>query len=88
MQYTYQPEGICPKMLAFELEGDVVTDIRFLGGCNGNLQAVATLINGMTVDEIEAKLGHIRCGNKPTSCVNQLCIALRKAQEKSKAEAK
>ena len=79
MQHIYQPTGICPKLIAFEIEDNIVTDIRFKGGCNGNLKAITTLINGMTVDEIESKLKDIRCGNKNTSCMHQLCIALKQA---------
>ena len=68
----------------FTLNGDVVTDISFLGGCNGNLKAISKLCDGMTVDEIESKLKGNTCGMKPTSCADQLAIAVRQAYDKSR----
>ena len=83
MQYQYQPKGVCSQRILFELDGDVVKNIRFIGGCSGNTQGVAALAEGLTVDEIEQKLGGIRCGFKSTSCLDQLAKAVRaaKAQE-------
>ncbi|MBQ5968703.1 MAG: TIGR03905 family TSCPD domain-containing protein [Clostridia bacterium] len=83
MQYQYQPKGVCSQRILFELDGDVVKNIRFIGGCSGNTQGVAALAEGLTVDEIEQKLGGIRCGFKSTSCPDQLAKAVRaaKAQE-------
>ena len=70
-------------MISFELEGNVVKDVHFLGGCNGNLKAISKLVDGMTVEEIEAKLKGNTCGPKPTSCADQLCRGLRQALDSS-----
>ena len=66
----------------FDLNGDVVRNIRFLGGCDGNLKAISKLCDGMTVDEIERKLRGNTCGRKPTSCADQLARAVREAYQK------
>lgn len=85
MKYTYKTENTCSKEIEFELEGNVVKNVRFLGGgCPGNLQALPRLIEGMTVEEIEAKIGGVICGIKGTSCADQLAKAVRKAYEESK----
>lgn len=79
MNYTYTPKGVCPVQIDFDIDGDIITNIRFTGGCNGNLKAVSKLVNGMTVDRIEEILGGNTCGRKPTSCADQLAKAVRKA---------
>lgn len=84
MQYTFQPQGVCPRMISFELEGNVVRNVHFLGGCNGNLKAVSKLVDGKTVEEIESLLKGNTCGPKPTSCADQLCVGLRHALDSSK----
>ena len=81
MKYNYQPQGVCPRMINFELNGDKVTNVSFIGGCNGNLKAVSKLVDGMTVEQIEEKLKGNTCGMKPTSCADQLCVAIRKAYD-------
>ena len=80
MKYEYYPKGICPMKLEFDLDGDVVTNIVFTGGCNGNLKAISNLVDGWTVDEITSKLADNTCGFKQTSCADQLSIALTKAR--------
>ncbi len=84
MQYTFQPQGVCPRMISFELEGNVVRTVHFRGGCNGNLKAVSKLVDGKTVEEIESLLKGNTCGPKPTSCADQLCVGLRQALDSSK----
>jgi uncharacterized protein (TIGR03905 family) len=79
MKHTYIPRGVCATRLEFELEGDVVKNIIFHGGCNGGLKAVSTLLDGMTVKEITEKLEDNTCGMKSTSCAQQLTVALNKA---------
>lgn len=83
MKYTYRTKGTCAMSISFNIEGNVITDVAFLGGCNGNLKAISTLVNGMTVEEIEGKLKGNRCGFKQTSCADQLAIAVREAYEKN-----
>ncbi len=85
MEYTYQTEGTCSTQIKFELNGDVVTNVRFFGGCNGNLKAISSLVNGLTVEQIEEKCRGIKCGFKSTSCADQLAKAIRKAYEEQSA---
>ncbi len=79
MTYQYKTKGTCSTQITFDIDGDVVTNVSFTGGCNGNLQGVSRLVDGMTVEEIEAKCGGIKCGMKPTSCPDQLARAVREA---------
>ncbi len=84
MEYCMPTKGTCAKRIAFELNGNVVTNVRFLdGGCPGNLQALPRLVEGMTVEEIEEKLGGIDCAFKGTSCADQLARLVRKAYDES-----
>jgi len=86
MEYIYQTSGTCASAIRFQINGNVVSNIEFYGGCPGNTQAVARLTDGMTAEQIEAKLKGIRCGGKPTSCADQLARAVREAAEKAKKE--
>jgi len=85
MEYTYDTENVCSMQITFRLEGDTVHDIEFFGGCNGNLKAIAKLVDGWTVDKIEEYLKGNTCGRRPTSCADQLAIAVRKAYNESHA---
>ena len=86
MNYSYKPSGVCAQNINFDIDGDKITNVSFLGGCNGNLKAISKLVDGMTVDEIENKLLGNTCGFKPTSCADQLAKAVRQAYESAKAE--
>ncbi len=77
MQYI--PRGVCSRAIDVELEGDVVKSVKFTGGCNGNTQGVASLVQGMKVADAVAKIKGIDCGGRATSCPDQLAIALEKA---------
>ena len=79
MDYTYNTQMTCSSQIKFHIEDDVITNIQFIGGCNGNLKAIAKLVNGWTVDKIEAYLRGNTCGPRPTSCADQLAIAVRTA---------
>ena len=81
MDYTYETQNVCSMEISFHLEDDVVTDIHFVGGCNGNLKAISKLVDGQSVDYIEGVLKGNTCGPRPTSCADQLAIAVRKAYE-------
>lgn len=83
MEYTYKTQGVCSMQIKFDLNGNVVSNVSFLGGCNGNLKAISKLVDGMTVEQIENKLLGNTCGRRSTSCADQLAIAVRKAYEKS-----
>ena len=87
MNYSYQTSMVCASSIDFDLEGDVVKDIVFHGGCNGNLKAISKLVDGWTVQQIEDKLKGNTCGHKPTSCADQLARAVRKAYDEAKAGA-
>ena len=84
MEYTYITKDTCSKEIKLQIEGNVVTNISFTGGCNGNLQAIPRLVDGWTVEEIEKKLSGIICGRRPTSCADQLAKACRAAYEEQK----
>ena len=84
MRYSFKTENTCSKVIEFDLDNDVVTNVQFLGGgCPGNLQALPKLVEGMTVQEIEKRIGGINCGGRGTSCADQLAKAVKKAYEKS-----
>lgn len=83
MRYNYRTRGVCASQISFNLDGNVVTDVTFMGGCNGNLKAISKLVDGMTIEEIETKLKGNTCGWKTTSCADQLAIAIRAAYEES-----
>ena len=84
MDYTYTPKGVCSVRINFHIEGNVITNVSFVGGCNGNLKAVSKLVDGMTVEQIEEKLLGNTCGLRPTSCADQFAKAVREAYEKTK----
>ena len=81
MDYTYKTQMVCAQEIRFHIEGDVITNIRFLSGCDGNLKAIGKLVDGWTVSQIEEKLRGNTCGRKPTSCADQLARAVRAAYE-------
>ena len=87
MKYDFSPKGVCARRLEFELDGDIVKNVQFMGGCNGNLKALAALTEGLTVDQVCERLKGITCGLKNTSCSDQLAQALAKAQEIEKKKA-
>ncbi len=79
MEHTFRTRGTCASQITFELDGNVVRNVKFYGGCNGNLKAVSALVEGLTVEEIEKKVKGIKCGFKNTSCSDQLACAVREA---------
>ena len=86
MEYNYTTENTCSTNIKLELEGDVVRNIVFTGGCNGNLKTIPILVDGWTVEQIEEKCKGITCGKRPTSCADQLAKAVRAAYEASLAK--
>lgn len=78
MTYTYQTRGTCSRQIVISLEGNMIEDVRFIGGCMGNTQGVAKLVKGRDVDEVISLLKGIDCGGKGTSCPDQLAKALEK----------
>lgn len=77
MIYRYKTKGTCSKEIAFELEGGKVKNVKFTGGCNGNLKGICALVDGMPADRVIKRLEGIRCGLKNTSCPDQLANALK-----------
>lgn len=81
MQYEYKTKGTCSQRILFEMEDGCVKNVQFIGGCNGNLQGIAKLVEGMKAEDIIAKIDGIHCGMKDTSCPDQLAKALKKAMK-------
>ena len=77
MQYSYNTSGTCSREIHFEIEDGKVHNLYFVGGCNGNLQGIGKLVEGMTVEEVIARVEGISCGGRPTSCPDQLAQALK-----------
>ena len=80
-KFTYRTKGTCSSQIELELDGNVVHNVKFTGGCDGNLKAIPKLVEGMTVEEIESRISGIHCGFKNTSCGDQLAKACREAYE-------
>lgn len=76
-EFDYRPRGVCSRMMRITVEDDVITNVIFFGGCNGNTQGIAALVKGMTVDEVISRLEGIDCGGRGTSCPDQLAKALK-----------
>lgn len=79
MKINYKTQGTCSTNIEVEIEDGIVKDVRYTNGCNGNLKGISALVKGMPVEEVMARLEGIRCGNRSTSCPDQLCKALRSA---------
>ena len=75
--HQYKPSGTCSQMIYFDLEDNKVKNVQFMGGCNGNLKGIASLVEGMDKEEAIARLEGISCGLKKTSCPDQLAQALK-----------
>ncbi|MDD6315604.1 MAG: TIGR03905 family TSCPD domain-containing protein [Clostridia bacterium] len=80
MIYQYTPAGICARSITINVENGMVTDVQFVGGCNGNLKGIGSLVRGMRVEDVIARLEGITCGPKSTSCPDQLAKALKAMQ--------
>jgi uncharacterized protein (TIGR03905 family) len=74
---TYTPKGVCSRRMEIDVEGDVIQAVRVMGGCDGNLKGICSLLQGMTVSDAIARMEGIRCGGKATSCPDQLAHALK-----------
>ena len=84
MEYTYKTKDTCATQIKFDIEGNRVYNVQFTSGCNGNLQAIAKLVDGLTVEEIEEKCSGIACGFRNTSCSDQLTLAVKEAASQAK----
>lgn len=79
MEYTFIPKGVCSRKISFEINDGIVSNVRFAGGCAGNTQGVAALVEGMKAEDVVARLSGIRCGFKRTSCPDQMAQAIKEA---------
>lgn len=77
MIYKFTPRGVCSQKMIIDVEDGVVRDLQVLGGCNGNLKGISSLVKGMKIEDVIERLDGIRCGMKPTSCPDQLARALK-----------
>lgn len=78
--YTYQTQGVCARAINIELDGDTISHVDFVGGCNGNLKAISKLIQGKDIEEVAEVLEGNICGKRNTSCADQLVKGLREAR--------
>ena len=74
---TYKPSGVCSRQFDIDYEDGKVVSLKVIGGCNGNLQGISHLVEGMKIDEVIERLQGIKCGFKPTSCPDQIAEALK-----------
>lgn len=79
--YRYQTHGTCSTEIFFDVEDNKVKNVKYTGGCNGNLQGIGRLVEGMDVEEVINRLEGVKCGRKPTSCPDQLALALKAYKE-------
>ncbi len=79
MDFKYKTRGVCSREITFDLEDGIVKNVSFFGGCNGNLKGIAALVEGKKAEEIIPVIKGIKCGFKPTSCPDQLALALTEA---------
>ena len=75
----FKPQGVCSKLIQFDIENNIIRNVDFVGGCSGNLQGISRLVEGMDVDEAISRIEGIHCGYKSTSCPDQLAKALKQA---------
>lgn len=80
MQFEYKTQGTCSQRIFFDIEDGKVKNVQFLGGCNGNLKGIGSLVEGMDVEDVIARLEGTTCGLKVTSCPDQLAKALKAAK--------
>lgn len=77
MKFEYHTEGTCSRNIILEMDGDTIQSVQFIGGCNGNLKGIAALVQGQKAQDVIPKIQGITCGTKPTSCPDQLALALQ-----------
>ena len=87
MNYRYKTSGTCSQRIDFTLDDDhTITNVRFMGGCNGNLQGISRLVIGRRAEDVIETLSGVSCGGRPTSCPDQLACALQKAIDQEEKE--
>lgn len=81
MRHTYKTKGTCSVKIDFDIEDGKLHDVSYTGGCNGNLKAVAALVEGQDIEDVVRKLKGIKCGIRNTSCADQLARALEEVEK-------
>ncbi len=81
MQFEYKTKGTCSQRILFEIEDNKLKNVQYIGGCNGNLKGIGSLVEGMDIDEVITRVEGTTCGMKNTSCPDQLAQALKQAKE-------
>ena len=81
MTYSFRPRGVCSQLMEIGVEDNRIVSLKVMGGCSGNLQGIARLVEGMELDEVIGRLEGIRCGYKQTSCPDQLAKALKEIKD-------
>ena len=79
MFYSYTPKGVCSRQIEFEIDNGILKNVRFTGGCPGNLKALSALVEGMPYEEVLKRLSGIQCGFRKTSCSDKLTKAIEEA---------
>lgn len=79
---VFIPKGVCSRRINFEIQNELVLNVKFDGGCPGNLEAISRLVEGMPVVKVIQLLEDVKCGSKPTSCGDQLAKALKEVAQK------
>ncbi len=87
LHYEYKTQGTCSQLITLDIDGGVVHNVVFYGGCSGNLKAISILVEGMKAEEVAEKLSGVRCGMRSTSCAHQLTKAVLAAAEEEKRAA-
>lgn len=83
MNYKFKNSGVCSSMVEFDLNDGIVSNVKYTGGCNGNLKGIASMAEGMKAEDVIKRLEGIKCGFKNTSCPDQLARALRTVLEQA-----
>ena len=86
MNFSYKTKGTCSRQIDLEINDNIVTNVVFYGGCDGNLKAIPRLVDGWTADQIAEKCSGVLCGFKNTSCADLLSLAVLSAKEAEQAE--
>ncbi|MGN1340235.1 MAG: TIGR03905 family TSCPD domain-containing protein [Oscillospiraceae bacterium] len=77
MKFEYTPRGVCSRKMIFEIENGIIQSLQVVGGCDGNLKGISSLVKGMKVEDVIPRLEGIKCGMKSTSCPEQMALALK-----------
>ena len=79
MTYDFRTRGVCAAKITFDLNDGIVSNVHFMGGCNGNLKGISKLVEGLKAEDVIKKIKGTKCGFKNTSCPDQLATALEQA---------